>query len=49
VGGVLSAAAAGVSCVAFPNENTAGHTFDQAAGRVDRLDLGELRTLSGAA
>lgn len=49
VGGVLSAASAGVTCVAFPNENTAGHAFEQAAGRVDRLDLTELRALSASA
>ena len=31
VGGVRSAVAAGVTCVAFPNENTAGHDFPGAA------------------
>ena len=44
VGGVQSAAAAGLRVVAFPNENTAGHTFDEAAGRVDRLDFDQLLT-----
>lgn len=46
VGGVQSATAAGVSCVAFPNANTAGHDFAQAAGRVDELDFAELRDLA---
>lgn len=49
VGGVLSASSAGVSVVAFPNENTAGHAFEHAAGRVERLDLTELRALSATA
>lgn len=48
VGGVQSAASAGVSVVAFPNENTAGHSFDQASGRVDRLDFAELRSLTAS-
>jgi HAD superfamily hydrolase (TIGR01509 family) len=41
VGGAQAAVAAGIRCVAFPNENTAAHDFptDQ---RVDRLDLDEL-------
>ena len=47
VGGVQSAIAAGVNVVAFPNENTREHGFDQATGRVDRLDAAELRTLAG--
>ncbi len=41
VGGVRSARAAGVPCVAFPNENTAGHDFGDARV-VDRLDLHDL-------
>jgi HAD superfamily hydrolase (TIGR01509 family) len=49
VGGVISASSAGVAVVAFPNENTAGHAFEQAAGRVERLDLTELRALSATA
>lgn len=49
VGGVQSAASAGVTVVAFPNENTAHHTFDQASGRVDRLDFAELRSLTASA
>ncbi|QIK68112.1 HAD-IA family hydrolase [Nocardioides sp. HDW12B] len=47
VGGVSAARAAGVPCVAFPNQNTAGHDFDGAAGRVDELGLAALRTLAG--
>lgn len=49
VGGVLSAASAGVRCVAFPNANTDGFTFDDAVGRVDALDFADLRTHAGAA
>ncbi len=47
LGGVQSAIAAGVNVVAFPNENTREHDFDQAAGRVDRLDATQLRALAG--
>ncbi len=47
VGGVSAARAAGVPCVAFPNQNTAGHDFDGAAGRVDEIGLAALRTLAG--
>lgn len=49
VGGVRSAASAGVTVVAFPNENTAGHTFEHASGRVDKLDFAELRSLTASA
>ena len=45
VGGVASAVAAGVDCVAFPNENTAGHDFTRAHHVVDRIDLTELTSL----
>ena len=48
-GGVQSATSAGVSVVAFPNENTVGHTFERASGRVDRLDFAELRSLTASA
>lgn len=37
--------AAGVHCVAFPNENTAGHDFTRAHHVVDRIDLAELQPL----
>ena len=46
LGGVDAAVAAGVSCAAFPNENTAGHDFTHAARRVDHVDFAELRTLA---
>ena len=42
LGGVDSAAAAGIRCVAFPNENTAGHEFDRADRRVDEVSLADL-------
>ena len=45
VGGVKAATAAGIACVAFPNQNTAGHEFATAQRRVDHLDLDELRQL----
>lgn len=38
VGGVQSAAAAGVRCIAFPNENTEGGDFSEADETVDSLD-----------
>ncbi len=47
IGGVTAATAAGVPCVAFPNENTTGHEFDGAVGRVDELGLAAVRTLAG--
>lgn len=43
VDGVASAVAAGVACVAFPNQNTSEQDFAAAALRVDRLDAGELQ------
>jgi HAD superfamily hydrolase (TIGR01509 family) len=46
VGGVQAAVAAGVPCVAFPNENTAGDDFTAARRRVDRLDAAELLEIS---
>lgn len=49
VDGVQAATAAGLVCVAFPNENTAQHNFASADRRVDRLDLDELRQLLGGA
>ena len=45
VGGLESALAAGVSCVAFPNENTTGHDFARAHHVVDRVDFEELQSL----
>lgn len=46
LGGVQAASAAGVACVAFPNQNTAGHEFELADRRVERVDLGELEGLA---
>ena len=45
VGGVDAAVAAGVTCVAFPNANTAGHDFAAADQRVEELDFDSLRQL----
>lgn len=42
LGGVASATSAGVTCLAFPNANTAGHDFPAARGTVDRLDFAHL-------
>jgi len=42
VDGVRAAVAAGVTCVAFPNANTAGHDFPGAARVVDHLEFAEL-------
>lgn len=38
VGGVAAALAAGVTCIAFPNENTSEGDFAAAAETVDALD-----------
>jgi HAD superfamily hydrolase (TIGR01509 family) len=43
LGGVESAIAAGLDCIAFPNENTAHHDFKRADRLVDRLDFNELQ------
>ncbi|MET0188210.1 MAG: HAD-IA family hydrolase [Pseudonocardia sediminis] len=47
--GVDAAVASGLSCVAFPNENTAGHDFAKATQRVDRLDFEELQKVTRTA
>ena len=44
--GVTAAVAAGVACVAFPNENTAGLDFPGALRVVDQLDPEELRRVA---
>ena len=46
LGGVRAARAAGVPCVAFPNENTAGHDFGETrvVERVDFTDLAASRS-----
>jgi len=49
LGGVQSAQAAGLRTIAFPNQNTAGHDFDAADERVERLDAEEVRALIAAA
>jgi HAD superfamily hydrolase (TIGR01509 family) len=41
--GVASAIAAGLDCVAFPNENTTHHDFKIANHLVDRLNFDELQ------
>ncbi len=46
VDGVRAAVAAGLACVAFPNQNTAQHDFTTAARTVDRLDADELQQLT---
>jgi HAD superfamily hydrolase (TIGR01509 family) len=40
VGGVAAAAAAGIRCIAFPNENTTGGDFGAATETVGSLDTG---------
>jgi HAD superfamily hydrolase (TIGR01509 family) len=47
VDGVESATAAGLTCIAFPNENTARHEFPAAERRVDHLDVEELQQFLG--
>jgi HAD superfamily hydrolase (TIGR01509 family) len=46
VGGVAAATAAGVACIAFPNENTIGADFSAAAETVDSLDAGRVLGLA---
>ncbi len=46
VGGVAAAVAAGVRCVAFPNENTADGDFAAATETVDSLDAERLVSLA---
>ncbi len=41
--GLESAIAAGLDCIAFPNENTAHHDFKRANHLVDRLNFEELQ------
>lgn len=45
LGGLASATAAGVDCVAFPNENTAGHDFHGAVETVNRVSFTRLAEL----
>ena len=44
-GGVEAAVAAGLMCVAFPNQNTAALDLGPADLRVDHLDVGQLEKL----
>jgi HAD superfamily hydrolase (TIGR01509 family) len=46
VGGVRSATEAGVSCLAFPNENTAAHDFGEA-DVVEALTFEDVRAAAG--
>jgi HAD superfamily hydrolase (TIGR01509 family) len=46
LGGVEAAKAAGVRCIAFPNENTAKHDFGSADQRVDRMSFAEVQSLA---
>lgn len=46
VEGAAAATAAGVACVAFPNENTSGQDFSIAERRVESIDYDELRALA---
>lgn len=41
-GGVRAARAADLPVAAFPNENTAGHDWSEASGRVDAVSLDDL-------
>ena len=49
VPGVQAAVAAGLTCVAFPNTNTAAHDFGAARETVSRIELGELQNLRRSA
>jgi HAD superfamily hydrolase (TIGR01509 family) len=49
VDGVQAAKAAGLACVAFPNENTAKHDFSAADRRVDQVNLSDLQQLMAGA
>lgn len=48
VGGVTAAAAAGVRCIAFPNENTVGGDFSSADETVESLDAGRVLGLASS-
>jgi HAD superfamily hydrolase (TIGR01509 family) len=45
VGGVAAAIAAGVRCIAFPNQNTVDGDFAAASEKVDALDAGHVLAL----
>lgn len=46
-GGAESAAAAGIDCIAFPNENTANLDFSTAQATVGRLDIAAVQERLG--
>lgn len=46
VEGATAATAAGLTCVAFPNANTADHSFTTAEEKVDALDYDRLKALA---
>lgn len=48
-GGAAAAAAAGMACIAFPNENTEALDFGPVRTRVDRLDLDVVTGIVAAA
>ena len=48
VGGVAAAVEAGITCVAFPNENTAAGDFSKAAETVKSVDIDHLTKLAVA-
>lgn len=45
LGGITSAKSAGLTCVAFPNSNTAHHDFSKADMQVSALEFEQLQTL----
>ena len=47
-GGLKAAAAAGIACVAFPNQNTSGGDFGDASETVEAIDLDRLSELAAA-
>ncbi|AFM14978.1 haloacid dehalogenase superfamily protein, subfamily IA, variant 3 with third motif having DD or ED [Mycolicibacterium chubuense NBB4] len=48
LGGVRAARAAGLTCIAFPNTNTAGAPFDGASETTDQLDARRVLALAAA-
>ena len=48
LGGVEAAKAAGLRCIAFPNENTTDHDFAKADRRIDQVSFSEVQSLASA-
>lgn len=48
LGGVEAAKAAGLRCIAFPNENTSGHDFAEADRRVEQVSFSEVQSLAAS-